>query len=50
MSAATKKLYFPYGFITQPTKPGLSGNIENLFMEIQKLIIHKEKKQQQINA
>ena len=46
MSAATKKLYFPYGFITQPTthKPGLSGNIENLLMEIQTLIIHKEKK------
>ena len=31
-------------------KPGLSGNIENLLMEIQMLIIHKEKKQQQINA
>ena len=29
-------------------KPGLSGNIENLLMEIKMLIIHKEKKQQQI--
>ena len=43
MSAATKKLYFPYGFITRPTNLA-SGNIENLLMEIQMLIIHKEKK------
>ena len=44
MSAATKKLYFPLWIYNTTHKPGLSANIENLLMEIQTLIIHKEKK------